>query len=694
MKRRGIIVAATLVCMVALALGGSAMDIQVAHEWYRYQGESDSNNPSRNSDCGPACVAMAIQFTTQQRISIKDISKVIGHSGTTALSELKKPLKHWGVSYTVLDRLEDVIQAVNQRSHIVICPVRMSAFSYGPDRDGVSSSSVHHFSKYRTYEGGHFLVVKGFSSDGKWVIVYDPLVFGTGAGDARYWYSNGVPKGKNRYYLVSEFRSAIAGWHALEILSTPHCNERKPLLRIDGNIVSQRQQLDTFRFTGSGFTPGARVIQNIRFPDGTVRQSETLLPSGGNGALSWEFTPQCTSPVGRYTIWVTDPQRGDSNYVYETITRNPSCSQTLTPSPQPSPLPTLPPTATILVMDVSGSMGWSWKGGVKIESAKKAALEFIEEVTHEAQTRGGQHKIGVVAFSNNASLLLPLTSDYNRARQVIISLNATNWTNLGAGLTTALAELDTIPNTAQRFVILLSDGETNTGLSRDQILSGPVLEARRKHICIHTVAFGDPGDIDKPFLEKVGYGSGCGSYSYASTPFELFATYIKLRHQSLGQVVGEYSSMGKRVTILPGTPISLGTIIIGSGKRELHYTLAWSEKGRLQIRLKDPSGRLVTSSYPGAYIYTADQFTHLTLLSPKSGIWTVEAAAGSSMPNGTEYYAIISTRPGGLAIPLPLPTFTVGNRTFGLPSGLPPWLLVMISVALIALVLYIKMNGQ
>lgn len=364
------------------------------------------------------------------------------------------------------------------------------------------------------------------------------------------------------------------------------------------------------------------------------------------------------------------------------------------PSPQPSPLPTLPPTATILVMDVSGSMGWSWKGGVKIESAKKAALEFIEEVTHEAQTRGGQHKIGVVAFSSNASLLLPLTSDYNRAKQIIISLSATNATNLGAGLTTALAELDKIPNTAQRFVILLSDGETNTGLSRDQILSGPVLEARRKHICIHTVAFGDPGDIDKPFLQKVAYGSGCGSYSYASTPFELFATYIKLRHQSLGQVVGEYSSMGKRVTILPGIPISLGTIIIGSGKRELHYTLAWSEKGQLQIRLKDPSGRLVTSSYPGAYIYTTDQFAHLTLLWPKSGIWTIEMAAGTSMPNGTEYYAIISTRPGGLAIPLPLPTFTIGNRTFGLPSGFPPWLLVMISVTLIALVLYIKMNGR
>lgn len=41
-----------------------------------------------------------------------------------------------------------------------------------------------------------------------------------------------------------------------------------------------------------------------------------------------------------------------------------------------------------------------------------------------------------------------------------------------------------------------------------------------------------------------------------------------------------------------------------------------------------------------------------------------------------------------IPIPLPLPVFTVGDRTFALPSGLPPWLLVTISVTLIALVLY------
>lgn len=358
------------------------------------------------------------------------------------------------------------------------------------------------------------------------------------------------------------------------------------------------------------------------------------------------------------------------------------------PSPTPSPLPPLPPTATILVMDVSGSMGQRWKGGVKIESAQKAALEFIEQVTHETQTRGSQHQIGVVAFSDGARLLLPLTNDYNRAKQVIISLHATNWTNLGTGLTTALSEFNKTRSNAQRFIILLSDGNTNRGLSRDQILNGPVVDARRKKICIHAVAFGDPGDVDADFLRKIGIGSGCGSYSHAETAFELFSTYLKLRHRSLGQVVGEYSSIGKRVTIIPGVPISLGTVLIGSGKRELHYTLAWSEHGRLQIRLKDPSGRLVSTSYPRVQIYTTDQFAHLTLLSPKSGAWTVEAAAGTSMPNGTEYYAVLSTRPGGIAIPLPLPVFTVGDRTFGLPSGLPTWLLVTISVTLIALVLY------
>ena len=45
-------------------------------------------------------------------------------------------------------------------------------------------------------------------------------------------------------------------------------------------------------------------------------------------------------------------------------------------------------------------------------------------------------------------------------------------------------------------------------------------------------------------------------------------------------------------------------------------------------------------------------------------------------------------------IAIPLPVFTIGDRTFALPSGLPCWLLVTISVTLMALVVYHELSGK
>ncbi len=346
-------------------------------------------------------------------------------------------------------------------------------------------------------------------------------------------------------------------------------------------------------------------------------------------------------------------------------------------------------TATVLVMDTSGSMGYKWQGGVKIESAKEAALQFIYHVEQENLTQGTEHWIGVVGFSNDAHLILPLTNNYAKARSAVISLHATNATNLGAGLVMGLEQVSGLGGEVQRYVTILSDGNTNTGLSKEQILSGPVVQARSAGICLNTVAFGDKNDVDEAFLRRIASTLlGCGRYEYAATGFDLFAAYIKIRHHALGQVISGLSSFGRSVTPLVGRSIPLGTISIPSGQRELQITLGWSELGTLQLKLYDPSGRQVTSSYPGARLYSSAQFAQAIVTSPHTGIWRVEALPATSMPNGTQYFAIGSTRPGGIAFALPLPVLTVGDRTFSLPGNMPTWALVLISVVCIAIGLW------
>jgi uncharacterized protein YegL len=364
--------------------------------------------------------------------------------------------------------------------------------------------------------------------------------------------------------------------------------------------------------------------------------------------------------------------------------------------PGPTPGPTPPTsqtslTATVLVMDVSGSMAWRWKGGIKIDSAKKAALQFIEEVANEPRLPGISHRIGVVIFSATGSLVLPLTEDYAHAKQAIIKLGAVSSTNLGAGLVTALQELDTVP-TAKRFVILLSDGKTNTGLSRQQILSGPVVEARQKRVCIHTVAFGDPGHIDEDFLRKIAAGSGCGSYNYAASGFHLFGTYVKIRHAMLGSNrIVEFTSetaRGSRVYVLPGQAIALGAFQLTGPARELHYTLAWSEPGRMRAKLVDPDGSEVTYTYPSATVYSGSGFSHVTVFSPKQGIWRIAAVGGTTFPRGIEYYGVASARTGGFVIPYRIPKICIfDDICFPIPD-LPTTLIVAISVVSLAVLLY------
>ena len=55
-------------------------EVPAPFEWYRYEGESDSGSCA-SVNCGPAVVAMAVQFAkNNQIISIKDIRSFI--SGT------------------------------------------------------------------------------------------------------------------------------------------------------------------------------------------------------------------------------------------------------------------------------------------------------------------------------------------------------------------------------------------------------------------------------------------------------------------------------------------------------------------------------------------------------------------------------------------------------------------------------------
>ena len=499
-----------------------------------------------------------------------------------------------------------------------------------------------------------------------------------------YW----VSKAREAYLKHEDKWMRYLGWathYLADAMCPPHCAPTPEQQEWWGDGVGSRGAEFEYHFdpTDKDWAPylqGKSSFQIEPFPD-TIEQIPIWIVKCANQVASMpvkvDFPYLEKNNLQKIMAMIGIGIRGIYNYVTK-----------------PS-IPSIKNTATILVIDVSGSMSREWRGGVKIESAKKAALQYIEQVANEPRPAGVTHYIGVVTFSDNASLACPLTSNYNDAKQTVISLGTIAWTNLGSGLDTALQELNKIPAGAPKFIILLSDGMTNRGKSREAILQTSVTEARGQGICIHTVGFGDPGDIDEDFLKKIATQSSCGSYNYASSGFELFTTYVKVRHATLGSNRFVEYKTTTPAYFLPGESITLGAFQLTAPAQELHYTVAWSGPVVLQAKLVDPQGRVVDNRYPNSVIYSGSGFSHVTVFSPIPGIWRAAATVKSATMQPAEYYGVASARTGGYVIPyIPPPCLIQVDNTCVIPMpDLPTVVVVAIGIAVWIWWLYNQFGG-
>jgi len=188
-----------------------------AESWYRYQGEPNSG-PYAHSNCGPSCVAMAIEWARDGRwVAIRDVRDYIGGTSWTYPSHLQSALDHWGVRNERLASMSAIHDAVTARGSIVIVHLWMHWFTPGSDYLLAYSDPTDHHGRYYAYAQSHWVIVHGISADGQWAICHDPNVW---EGDGSYWYAGHRPKGQDRYYRYTELSSSAAdyGYQAIEVL--------------------------------------------------------------------------------------------------------------------------------------------------------------------------------------------------------------------------------------------------------------------------------------------------------------------------------------------------------------------------------------------------------------------------------------------------------------------------------------------
>ena len=138
------------------------------------------------------------------------------------------------------------------------------------------------------------------------------------------------------------------------------------------------------------------------------------------------------------------------------------------------------PLEVMLVIDVSGSMGYNIQGDTNtpIDYAKDAATDFINNIFLTANNPTGLNKVGIVSFGTTATLRqgLTLASGKNGLLSIINGLNANGSTNNQDGIVKADAELTangTFNCVTARSIVLLTDGVTNrTGPTGSSCSSG------------------------------------------------------------------------------------------------------------------------------------------------------------------------------------------------------------------------------
>lgn len=205
----------------------------------------------------------------------------------------------------------------------------------------------------------------------------------------------------------------------------------------------------------------------------------------------------------------------------------------------------------LLLFDVSLSMMATDVEPTRLDAAKEAAREFVDQVADDIE-------VGLISFSGNVAVEVQPTLDRERLDQGIEELELAESTAIGDALSTGANLLVQMADdrdgggssddeVAPGAIVLLSDGETTVG--RDTQVGAQ--EAADAGVPVFTIAFGTAGgSITDPVsgeelpvpvqpapLEQVAETTEGAAYE-AATATELSDAYERIQ-DSLGDTLGE-----------------------------------------------------------------------------------------------------------------------------------------------------------
>jgi murein DD-endopeptidase MepM/ murein hydrolase activator NlpD len=169
--------------------------------WYRTQ-----FNTGTTSNCGPASASMAIGWSLGKYFPVASVREAVGWQGEggTSFEELLKVIRAEGVAASLqplrsAQSIKDLIDAGN---------IAIVLFRTDGVRTSRSDPATDLFGKYYNDTVGHYIVIKGYSLNGEYFVIHDPIPSDWGSNSFRY--SDEVSMiGRNRYYAAQELLRSL-----------------------------------------------------------------------------------------------------------------------------------------------------------------------------------------------------------------------------------------------------------------------------------------------------------------------------------------------------------------------------------------------------------------------------------------------------------------------------------------------------
>jgi len=173
------------------------VDLDISNfNWYRTQ-----FNTGTPSNCGPASAAMGISWATGRYFPVSAVRQAIGWQGDggTSFEELVRVIRNQGVDASLqpLTTEQQIKNVIDSGAIAVIL------FHTNGVKTARKDPAKDLFGKYYNDSVGHYVVIKGYSLNGEYFVIHDPIPSDWNGNSFRYEDEISM-MGRNRYFPVSE----------------------------------------------------------------------------------------------------------------------------------------------------------------------------------------------------------------------------------------------------------------------------------------------------------------------------------------------------------------------------------------------------------------------------------------------------------------------------------------------------------